>query len=456
MTRTRRDGLYLLLIGTVLFLILGVAFEKSSSSAMQDFRVLYNPARCLLQGCDPYKESQVLRIAQAEGRDRLSDTAVVRQIVTRYIYPPTSFSFTAPFAMLPWGPAHVLWMTLTIGSLIFASFLIWNLAANDAPILSGVMVGFLLVNCELIVISGNSAGIVVSLCVVAVWCFLQDRFVPAGILCLAVSLAMKPHDAGMVWLYFLLAGGAYRKRALQTIVACAVLSLPGLLWVWHVSPHWFREMRGNILAFSVHGGLTDPGPAATAANGPGMLTNLQAVFSIFKDDPSFYNLASYVVCAPLLVVWIFVTLRSRMSPNTVRLGLAAIAALSLLPIYHREYDAKLLLLTVPACAMLWAEGGCIGRAALSLNVAGFVLTGDLPQALLVGLLYHPHSSATGLSAQAAAAVLAFPAPLILLIIGIFYLWVYFRRSNLNPASAAMPNRIDVPRDRSPGIPQARA
>jgi hypothetical protein len=437
MTRTRRDGLYLLLIGTALFLILSVAFEKSSPAAMQDFRVLYNPARCLLQGCDPYNEREVLRTARAQGRDRPSDTAVVRQIVTRYIYPPTTFVFTVPFAMLPWGPAHVLWMTFTVGSMILASFLIWNLGANDAPILSGVMVGFLLVNCELIVISGNSAGIVVSLCVVAVWCFLQDRFVPAGILCLAVSLAIKPHDAGMVWLYFLLAGGVYRKRALQTVVAFAVLSLPGLLWVWHVAPHWFQEMRANILAFSVHGGLTDPGPAATAANGPGMLTNLQAVFSVFSDDPRFYNLATYLVCAPLLLVWIFVTLRSRASPATVRLGLAAIATLSLLPIYHREYDAKLLLLTVPACAMLWAEGGLIGRVALSLNLTGFVLTGDLPQALLVGLLYHPHSSATGPSAQAAAAGLAFPAPLILLIISIFYLWVYFRRSIPDTRLSAM-------------------
>jgi len=28
--------------------------------------------------------------------------------------------------------------------------------------------------------------------------------------------------------------------------------------------------------------------------------------------------------------------------------------------YHRPFDAKLLLLAVPACAMLWAEGGRIG------------------------------------------------------------------------------------------------
>jgi hypothetical protein len=259
----------------------------------------------------------------------------------------------------------------------------------------------------------------------------------------------------MVWLFLLLAGGVYRKRAIQTVVAFIVLSLPGLLWVWHVSPHWFHEMQSNIRAFSVHGGLTDPGPAAAAANGPGMLTNLQAVFSVYKDDPGFYNPATYLVCAPLLLIWLYVTLRSRLSPAAVRLGLASIAALSLLPIYHREYDAKLLLLTVPACAMLWDEGGLVGWAALSLNFTAFVLTGDMPQAALVGLLYHPHSPANGPYAQASAAGLAFPAPVILLIIGIFYLWVYFRRSVSDPASPSTHDRISSPHIRVPACPRIR-
>ena len=41
-------------------------------------------------------------------------------------------------------------------------------------------------------------------------------------MCLAISLMLKPHDAGLVWLYFLLAGGIYRKRALQALVADAI------------------------------------------------------------------------------------------------------------------------------------------------------------------------------------------------------------------------------------------
>jgi hypothetical protein len=99
----------------------------------------------------------------------------------------------------------------------------------------------------------------------------------------------------------------------------------------------------------------------------------------------------------------------------------------MLPVYHHLYDAKLLLLTVPACAMLWAEGGLIGRFALLLNTAALVLTGDLSWGILLVLLGHLHLPTTGLPGQMLIAVQVFPAPLILLVLGVFYLWVYARR-----------------------------
>ena len=270
----------------------------------------------------------------------------------------------------------------------------------------------------------------------AVWCFLRERFVPAGILCLAVSLAIKPHDTGLVWLYFLLAGGVYRKRALQTLLAAVAISLPGVLWVWQVAPHWMRELHSNILAFSVHGGINDPGLASTGGHGLDMLISLQTAISVFRDDPRIYNPASYLICAPLLLLWAFVTLRSRPSLARAWLALAAIAALSMLPVYHRQVDAKLLLLTVPACAMLWAEGGLIGWFALLVNTAGFVLTGDIPWAILLGFINNSHLPATGLSGQILMAVQVFPAPLILLVMVIFYLWVYVRRCSAHAPSPA--------------------
>jgi hypothetical protein len=95
--------------------------------------------------------------------------------------------------------------------------------------------------------------------------------------------------------------------------------------------------------------------------------------------------------------------------------------------YHRAYDAKLLLLTVPACALLWAEGGLIGWIALVVNSAGIVLTSDIPAAMLLILAKNMHISPVGLYGQIMTVVLVEPAPLILLMMCIFYLWVYLRR-----------------------------
>jgi hypothetical protein len=171
-----------------------------------------------------------------------------------------------------------------------------------------------------------------------------------------------------------------------------------------------------------------------------MLISLQTAVSFFRDDPRIYNPVSYLICGSLLLVWAFVTLRSRPSPKRAWLALAVIAALSLLPVYHRQVDAKLLLLTVPACAILWAEGGLIGRLALLVNTAGFVLTGDIPWAIVLGLINKLHPSPAGLSGKILIAVQVFPAPLILLLMSVFYLWVYARRcsAHASPPTTAEP------------------
>ena len=448
MNRARRDGQYFLLLGSVALILLGAVLGRVSPDPMNDIMAIYYPAKCLIQHCDPYNEGEVLRIYQASGIESQRQTVTDRINVTRYIYPPTAFSFTVPFAILPWGPASMLWMLLTVGSLIFASLLAWNLGANYAPIVSGVLIGFLLANSELLIVIGNPSGVVISLCVVAAWCFLKERFVSAGILFLAIGLAVKPQAVGLIWLYFLLAGGVYRKRAMQTLLVMVAIGLPSVLWVWHVSPHWVQELHSNILAFAAHGGFGDPGPASTGSHGAGRMINLQTVFSVFLDDPRIYNLVSYLICVPLLIVWAVTILRSRPSPKRAWLALAAIAALSMLPVYHRQYDAKLLLLTVPACAMLWAEGGLIGWIALFVNTAGFVLTGDLTPGILSVFIGNLHLPTTRLCVEILKAVEVFPVPLILLVTGIFYLWVYVSRSSgIDPerqAGAMFPRLPDAP------------
>jgi hypothetical protein len=111
--------------------------------------------------------------------------------------------------------------------------------------------------------------------------------------------------------------------------------------------------------------------------------------------------------------------------------------LTLLVTYHRPYDAKLLLLTVPACALLWAEGRPIRWMALGVSAAAIVSTADIPLAILLLLTRNLHISTVGLSGEMLAVVLKRPTPLILLAMGIFYLWVYVRRDPALVATAEL-------------------
>jgi hypothetical protein len=440
MTRKRLTVLLLLALTSGVSVLLGFAQAHNTPAGLIDFKTMYYGTRCMLQHNDPYKEGELLGILYRE--ERIARPSVPGQhpqfqAITLYINLPTSSVFLAPFAALPWRPAYALWMILTTGSFTLAAFLMWNLSASYAPDASFYLICFLLGNSVILFTGGNTAGIVVSLCLVAVWCFLKERFVLAGILCLAISLAIKPHDAGLVWLYFLLAGGVHRKRALQTLVATILLSMPGILWASHVAPHWMEELHANLSETTAPGGINNPGPASITSHTPGMIIDLQTVVSVFRDDPRIYNTASYLVCGALLLVWSATTLRSHFSPAMAWLALAAIAALSMLPTYHRTHDAKLLLLTIPACAMLWAEGNLTGRLALLLNTAGIVFTGDFPLAILVNLTKNLHAGTAGLFGKILTVALTRPVPLILLAMSIFYLWVYVRRAP-GPAATAGP------------------
>jgi hypothetical protein len=173
-----------------------------------------------------------------------------------------------------------------------------------------------------------------------------------------------------------------------------------------------------------------------------MVIDLQAAISIFRDDPRIYNQASYLVCGALLMAIAVRTLRSRFSQRNAWLALAAIVPLTMLVTYHREWDAKLLLLTIPACAMLWAEGGLVRWIALAVNTAGLVLTADIPLAMLTLLANDLHLGIEGMSGKVLTVLLIRPASPILLAMGIFYLWVYVRYAAPDAKSCSTPGQSE--------------
>ncbi len=425
--RMQRTSVLLLLLGASISILWGISLERGSRAGVMGFPGVYLGTKCLLQHGDPYNVEQMQKVYDSAGLTVPSQSAALRQSATLYVNLPTTFLFVAPFALLPLGVAQTAWLILTISCFILGAFLMWRLGNSYSPGVSVFLAFIVLANCEVIFSGGNTAGLVVGLCVIAVWCFLQDRLVGVGVVCLAIALAIKPHDAGPLWFYFLLAGHRHTKRALQSGLLTLALAGIAFVWVSDVAPHWLPEFRANLAIISARGGINEPGPLSIGVGSPDMIIDLQSFVSVLADDPHIYNPITYAVCALLLGVWSFVVLLSKQSVQKAWFALVSIMSLSMLVTYHRSYDARLLLLSIPACCMLWAEGGAIAWIAFLLSAAGIVFTADIPLALLTDATRDLYSPTGSILAKLGVSVVARPAPLILLAIAIFYLFVFARR-----------------------------
>ena len=396
---------------------------------MPDFAAIYYGARCALHRQDLYNPSKLLADFRAETANAPADPLAAkraRDVLSVCVNMPTALLVISPFALLPWPFAANLWMLLTAALLALAAYLMWDLAGERAPLFVGMLAAFLLANCEALLTVGNIAGFTVALCVIAAWCFLKNRYALAGVVLLGVGLVLKPHDSGLIWLYFLLAGGALRKRALQSLAVAGVLLALAVLWIAPVSPHWIAELRGNLASVSLPGGTSDPSLSGSTSRTAGEIIDLQAAISIFKNDPRFYNLLSYLVAGSLIFAWAIAVLRKRFSPQSALFALASISALSLLPIYHRPNDAKIILLALPACAALWTGKGATRWIALALTSAAIIVSSDIPLLVLTILTRNLPTYPATFSAKLIDLVMLQPVPLILLATGCFYLYLFLQ------------------------------
>jgi hypothetical protein len=427
--RQKRDGLYLLILSAAIFLLFGFVLQYSASDSREDFRAVVYGSRCLLHHCDPYNQEDLFHFYERE----LGSAAASHfrtHTLTLYVNLPSTILVTAPFAIVPFWFSSLLWSTITAASFILASFLIWDLSSSYAPVLSAALVAISLMSGAVVLGNGNPAGIVISFCLIAVWCFLKNRFTLAGVLCLSVSLALKPHDVGLVWLYFLLAGGKLRKRAVHTFAVSGLLILVSVLWLSESAPNWLPELRSNMVAMAAHGGNNDPGPAGPTSRDRAIesIVNMQSAVSWVKDDPKFYNTVTFVVCGLMFLSWTVGIFLSPRTSDRTWLALASIVPLTMLVTYHRAYDTRLLMLGIPACVMLAAEKGKIGGAAVLISTLGLIFTGELPHALVRPLVARIQTSMEG-SSRMATLLLHRPAPLALLLMAGFYLWVFLSRSS---------------------------
>ncbi|HWA93659.1 MAG TPA: glycosyltransferase family 87 protein [Terracidiphilus sp.] len=404
----------------------------SRIAGLPDFRAVYYAARCAVSGENPYNEAVFLaryKVENGEFPTTPRDLQNFLQGIPICVNPPTTLLFVLPFTWLGWASASAIWIFLQFASMSLGAFFVWKMAGEFSPRLSLFLIAFLMANCQSLYRMGNISACVIGLSIFAFWSFRKKYLEAAGVLALAIGLALKPQVAGVLWFLCMLVDKHYRKRALQAFSVAFLLCVLSVGWISRISPEWLRDWRGNIAQTSARGGINDPGPQSTGNHGVNRIISLQTLLSNFDDNPEFYNSISMGLSALLLATWCYYFHKAPDPSERLWLGMASLVPLALLPVYHRQYDAKLLLLIIPACALLWEKTHRYRAVALVLTVCLLTASADIPGAIIAIFAEKLQSMTAFTGSRFFLALIENPVPVCILFFAAFYLWLLRERSS---------------------------
>jgi hypothetical protein len=343
--------LVLFISALVMFALAGARVIKASN----DFVPVYTGARCLLHGCNPYDTSQLEeQFYQAGGHA----AELPSWQIDVPVYPPSTFLVLSPLALLKFPVARVFWFLLNGCLLVIAARLIQEMSPPQHRWLTTILVCYFVITAEIVLVLGQPAVFAISLVIIGSYFFLGGRFLAVGALMFLLSLAVKPQIGGLIVLYLVLRRIHWRYAAMTMAGAGVVLLCASLILGHHPrSAAWASTLRANLSATLNPGGSADPRPENQQAIGD---LNLQSLTSIFFPEARTFNAVAYSVFLALLALGILVALRTSASRETHFISLAALSVLSLMPVYHRFYDTRLLLLSIPAIGIVFQKRRLLG------------------------------------------------------------------------------------------------
>ncbi len=335
-----------LIISALIFFSLG---SRNAIHHSIDFVPAYTEARCLLHGCNPYDTSQQQQqYFQAGGRaDEQPEWD--HEIP---VYPPSTLLVLSPLALISFPAARMLWFLLNGCLFATAAGVTLSLCPRPQRWRATILVSLILASSGILLELGQPSIFAISLLIIGSSLFLCDRMLPFAALLLLLSLAVKPQIGGLIVLYLLVRGIHRRYAAVALAGAFALLLSAGLILRMNPSSaNWTSDISANISA-SMDSGFNNPRPANEQAV---CNINLQAITSIFFADARKFNAAAWAVFLVLLAAGGAVILRVKADPEVNLLALGALAALTLTPVYHRFYDTRMLLISIPAVAIVYRK-----------------------------------------------------------------------------------------------------
>ncbi len=351
----------LLLLAAAEFVIRGPVRFLGEPTSWNDLSQNYTASKLWIKGQSPSDPRNFVALWLQEGRSRLN----VSDIRTHLAPPLGSLVIMAPIAAFPWAIAKIIWLAVLLAA---SAMTIWALALagqfrwDEPRTMVFIAACLALAPFHTGLANGNSTVLVVGACAAAIWAAQNRRDVTAGIL-FGVACSLKPQIGALLVLYYL---AQRRWRLFATAVACAAgLVLVAVLYLQFRGVSWIQDYLHNAKGFVSANQIDDFSSANPIRF---TLINLQVPLFSITGHSSSANLLAFAIGGFLLCTWLYLITRAR--DNTPELlSLAAISVIGLLPVYHRFYDA--VLLVVPLC---WCMTGVAGRLKTIVRISLLLMT----------------------------------------------------------------------------------
>jgi len=367
---TKRLWILLLVLAATEFVIRGPIRSiqvPPSGSTWSDITQIYVPSRAWVMGRNPYDPDTFMAFYQ-KAANPLADRVSFR---SHSPHPLTTLVVFSPIACFPWPVARVLWAILMslivfppiilLGSLVNTgrSIRTIELAAATlalAPLHTGIAVG-------------NVSIVAIALCAIAFWAGLHEKENLAGTL-IALAGCLKPQIGALFLLYYLL-----RKRWRIAWIAIAVggaVFILGTARLELAGTFWWNDYWHNA-GLMAHNRLMD---FADTESLRFTMINLQVVLYGLLPSSRFANAGALLVGLGLWSRWAYSVFRAAAKRSDLLLA-STFITIGLLPSYHRNYDAFLLIF--PLCWTLSSEALGYRRLRILalLTMAPFLVPGPM-------------------------------------------------------------------------------
>jgi glycosyl transferase family 87 len=344
-------------------------------STTGDFSTVYAAARSWLTGTNPY-EREALKIELSRAGAPLD---IQRdQDINPSVYLPAAMPWAASVSWLTWIIANILWCLVSLTIFIWS---VWKvlcysalstrakwIAASAVLLFSPTYVG---------IYDGNPGVIAIGLIVGSICLAFEGRMLISGVT-LGVATCFKPQLAICALGVLVLA--RWWKAIIVAIAVAAVSMTIGLVILEGSAERgrWWQSEQQNLAVSFEPGGQSDPAPRSVVA---WQFLNAQTLSSYLSTDWRVYDVAVWIGAGLLILTFLWT--RKQQKRWTPWRDAAFCSAMTLIPTYHRYYDAQLLVLLLPFGVLLWQadKRGTVILMAACLGVLAFPIQSFFAQRL---------------------------------------------------------------------------